>query len=236
MSFLCEETEVRTFSPSTNILPLTRIFYSTNSHVTAGAHVHGCARKFQQESADAELERIHTIRECKWKGCQKTFDSHQALGMHVRETHSAGSPTCYLEECDRSVKYHHDGIELEHHIYLDHNIRLHRHADIKWCYICQEWYCELDDQGNFILWEEHCEAHFVDLFSPFSHRIPHLVEPQDVPILLDGKFIEFVKGEGFAGTRPEFHGHIMQGLVLTPFFCPWCVYDEALPFSKRVHQ
>ncbi|KAH7911335.1 hypothetical protein BJ138DRAFT_1126146 [Hygrophoropsis aurantiaca] len=48
--------------------------------------------------------------------------------------------------------------------------------------------------------------------------------------------IEFQMGGGFDGALPEYHGHVENGVALTPMFCPWCVHDEDLSMGSRMEQ
>jgi len=121
-------------------------------------------------------------------------------------------------------------------MYDKHAIRLNPHADIEWCYMCQEWYRNLESQGSFWFWEEHCKAHFDSLFTRFSERYSGSVDNMKGISIVDGKFVEFELGEGFAGSRPEFHGHMVKRVTLSPCFCPFCIFDETLEFAERVHQ
>jgi hypothetical protein len=162
-----------------------------------------------------------------------------ALGFHVRERHGA-LRCCRWDDCGHRFDLGEGGIVLgvvvELHMYEKHGVRLHRHADLEWCCICQEWYYDLDSQGNFAFWIAHCQAHYDRLFSRFSERVSGPVDNMGEIHLIDGKFVEFEHGQGFGGSRPEFHGHVVKHITLSPFFCPFCVYDDSLDYSKRTHQ
>lgn len=58
--------------------------------------------------------------------------------------------------------------------------------------------------------------------------------PREIVIIDD--HIEFEHGTGFGGAQPEFHGYVRRSRVITPMFCPWCVYDESLDMSERMKQ
>jgi len=122
------------------------------------------------------------------------------------------------------------------HFYEKHDIRCHRNAGLEWCYLCQEWYYNVSSQGNFVFWEAHCESHYEILFSRFSERAAGSIDNMSSIILIDDKFVEFELGEGFGGSRPEFHGHIDSRIVRCPFFCPFCVYDTSKSYSVRLSQ
>ena len=132
-------------------------------------HVHTCAREAQQKAADAEQEMNHPARQCDWRSCGIIFPSHAALSIHIR-SHTTSKSRCLWDGCYHLCNT--DGPTLKVHVYEEHCVRSHPHADLEWCYICQEWYRDVYSQGNSSFWESHCQAHFDILFSPFAERLP----------------------------------------------------------------
>ena len=108
--------------------------------------------------------------------------------------------------------------------------------ELHWCYICQEWYHNVESQGKFLFWDVHSEAHFNLLFSPFSECVSGSIDNTSSLCIIGGKFVEFELGEGFGGSLPEFHANVVRHVTQCPSFCPFCVYNVSLNFSARALQ
>lgn len=95
----------------------------------------------------------------------------------------------------------------------------------------------MDDVGDGSEWADHCGEHFKERFSPFKARNADLViTPIGIAVIESEGRVEFELGSGFDDAQPELHEDREDSLIISPAFCPWCVYDDALPMKRRMRQ
>lgn len=95
----------------------------------------------------------------------------------------------------------------------------------------------IDYEGNGAEWEAHWACHYAELFQPFEERPSDSLVPPPIGIIfVNDEFIEYIPRSGFEDAQPSIHLEQHHGVVFSPAFCPFCVFDEAHPFSRRLAQ
>jgi hypothetical protein len=219
----------------------------------ARLHVHECIHRAQVTLLNRELEVFFPPTRCKWTKCTSEAFSTRCEAMKHLQYHLTKrnlSNRCKWDGCSDDL-----GDNCAHHMFESHGLYPYVDAQVKWCYICGNWW-EIflprvlsiphhsepivhrfpDRVGDGADWNDHCIAHFEDLFEAYVNRGEYeSLEPcQGIEVI--GEWAIYKIGEGLGGNRPEFHDAIIQKVIEVPAFCPYCVFDDSLEWDVRMKQ
>ncbi|KAF7370646.1 hypothetical protein MSAN_00697600 [Mycena sanguinolenta] len=214
-----------------------------NSKNSIGTHIHTCYLASHKKSALEAAEEDYTPQLCFWSGCEDAengtvFNNRQDFVGHIQEhTDEFTGVTCQWmvgvdEVCDEA----HDG-DLPRHFARAHSLNVAAEIDVKYCILCPLWL--VDTAGDGSGWENHLWDHYNESFRPFATRAGPDVDLTPVGVKFTAAVdnaVDYQVGTGFDGASPEFHGHVVDGIALTPMECPWCVYDEDEEIIHRIKQ
>ncbi|KAJ7897458.1 hypothetical protein B0H13DRAFT_2337886 [Mycena leptocephala] len=80
-------------------------------------------------------------------------------------------------------------------------------------------------------------AHYKQLFQPFEARVSHHELALPANLTISNGLALFPGYEPMAHDRPQFYPVVFSSNVVRyPGFCPWCVFDQDMDMSGRMHQ
>ncbi|KAJ7888111.1 hypothetical protein B0H14DRAFT_3127394 [Mycena olivaceomarginata] len=208
-----------------------------------GGHIHNCILNQRRQTVQEQMDAQYVPRPCSWDDCpdadDDTYFATRAefvahLQRHIKKADKTGCKWKVDEKCCGDDEPQ----DWFTHFARCHDINAKTLVEVRYCVVCPVWH--VDERGDNLTWELHLHEHFDSLFSRFSIR------PDDNDIDLTPLGIQFTppvdngveyqNGSGFDGELPEFHGEIVDGIPVTPMYCPWHVFDETADIEDRMRQ